>query len=90
MVRAASVALPILCGVVYFLFPQPVVLVLIGAVGQGLMLPFLAIAALYFHHYRLIGVLPSSSTWTVCLWVSALAMMAAGAYQLVQTLATQL
>ena len=90
VVRAACVGLPILCGVVYFLFPQPVLLVLIGAVGQGLMLPFLAIAALYFHHYRLIGVLPSSTAWTVCLWVSALAMMAAGAYQLVQTLASQL
>ncbi|RPI50181.1 MAG: hypothetical protein EHM55_21995, partial [Acidobacteria bacterium] len=41
MVRAACVGLPVTCATVYFLFPQPVVLVLIGAVGQALMLPFL-------------------------------------------------
>jgi Mn2+/Fe2+ NRAMP family transporter len=85
VVRGASVVLPIASATVYFLFPQPVLLVLIGALGQALMLPFLAAAALYFHHYRLVGVLPSSTLWTICLWVSALAMMSAGAYQLVQT-----
>ena len=52
-------------GTVYFLFPQPVLLVLIGAVGQGLMLPFLGAAALYFHHRRLAGVIHSSSAWTL-------------------------
>ena len=35
MVRAACVGLPIASGTVYFLFPQPVMLVLIGAIGQG-------------------------------------------------------
>lgn len=86
VVRAACVGLPVASALAYFLFPQPVVLVLIGALGQSLMLPFLGAAALYFHHYRLIGVLPSSATWTVFLWLAALAMMLAGAYQLVQTL----
>ncbi len=69
-----------------FMFPQPVILVLIGAVGQGLMLPFLGAAALYFHHRRLAGVIHSSAIWTLFLWLSALAMMLAGGYQLVQTL----
>ena len=50
VVRIACVLLPIASGTVYFLFPQPVVLVLIGAIGQALMLPFLGGAALYFHH----------------------------------------
>jgi hypothetical protein len=86
MVRAACVGLPIACGTVYFLFPQPVVLVLTGAVGQGLLLPFLGAAALYFHHRRLSGVIHSSPMWTLCLWLSALGMMLAGGYQLVQTL----
>ena len=86
MVRIACVGLPIASGTVYFLFPQPVILVLIGAVGQALMLPFLGAAALYFHHRRLAGVIHSSAVWTLFLWMSALAMMLAGGYQLVQTL----
>jgi Mn2+/Fe2+ NRAMP family transporter len=86
VVRAACVFLPIASGTVYFLFQQPVILVLIGAIGQALMLPFLGGAALYFHHRRLAGVIHSSTTWAVFLWLSALAMMLAGGYQLVQTL----
>ena len=86
VVRAACVGLPIASGTVYFLFPQPVVLVLIGAIGQALMLPFLGAAALYFHHRRLAGVIHSSSAWTLFLWMSALAMILAGGYQLIQTL----
>ena len=85
-VRGASVGLPVACGTVYFLFPQPVILVLIGAIGQALLLPFLGAAALYFHHRRLAGVIHSSPFWTLFLWLSALAMMLAGGYQLVQTL----
>jgi hypothetical protein len=85
VVRTACVALPIASGTVYFLFPQPVILVLIGAIGQSLMLPFVGGAALYFHHYRL-RVLERSRIWTFCLWVSALAMTLTGLYQLVQTL----
>jgi Mn2+/Fe2+ NRAMP family transporter len=86
VVRAACVALPVASATVYFLFPQPVGLVLIGAVGQALMLPFLGAAALYFHHRRLRGVIGSSGVWTLCLWLAALAMTLAGGYQLVQTL----
>jgi manganese transport protein len=84
VVRGACVGLPIASALVYFLFPQPVVLVLIGAVGQSLMLPFLGAAALYFHHYRLVGILGRSAVWTFFLWLAALAMMLAGGYQLGQ------
>ena len=86
VVRAACVGLPIASATVYFFFPQPVTLVLIGAVGQSLMLPFLGAAALYFHHYRLVGILGRSAMWTVFLWLAALAMTFAGGYQLVQTM----
>jgi len=86
VIRIACILLPIASGTVYFLFPQPVGLVLIGAIGQALMLPFLAGATLYFHHRRLAGVIESSAAWTVSLWVSAIAMTLAGGYQLVQTL----
>jgi manganese transport protein len=86
MVRAACVGLPIASATVYFFFPQPVNLVLIGALGQSLMLPFLGAAALYFHHYRLVGVLGRSAVWTVFLWLAALAIAFAGGYQLIQTI----
>lgn len=85
MIRFACVGLPLASGTVYFLFPQPVVLVLIGALGQALMLPFLGGAALYFHHVRLGGIIRSGRLWTVLLWLSACAMMLAGGYQLFQT-----
>jgi manganese transport protein len=86
VVRAACVGLPIASGTVYFLLQQPVILVLIGAIGQALMLPFLGAAAVYFHHSRLAGIIRSSAAWTFFLWLSALAMMLAGGYQLMQTL----
>ena len=86
MVRAACIVLPFASGAVYFLMPQPVVLVLIGAVGQALMLPFIGAAALYFHYTRLAGVIHSGPIWAVCLWLAALSMTLAGGYQLVQTL----
>jgi hypothetical protein len=50
------------------------------------LLPFIGGAALYFHHTRLSGIIRSSTAWSVGLWLSALSMMAAGCYQLVQTL----
>jgi len=85
MVRAACIVLPFASGAVYFLMPQPVVLVLIGAVGQALMLPFIGAAALYFHYKRLAGVIHSGPVWVVCLWLAALSMTLAGGYQLIQT-----
>lgn len=85
-VRTACVALPIASGTAYFMFQQPVILVLIGAIGQALMLPFLGAAAVYFHHRRLAGVIHSGAPWTLFLWLSALAMMLAGGYQLIQTI----
>jgi hypothetical protein len=89
MIRTGCVGLPIASATAYFLFPQPVVLVLIGALGQALMLPFQGAAALYFPPRRLAGVIHSSTLWTLFLWLSALAMMLAGGYQLVQTLRPQ-
>ena len=81
MVRLACIALPTASAIVYFLFPQPVVLVLIGAVGQGIMLPFIGATAVYFHHKRVEPTLGSSIAWKIALWVSAAAMVAVGAYQ---------
>jgi Mn2+/Fe2+ NRAMP family transporter len=86
VIRAACVALPVASAIVYFLFPQPVVLVLIGAVGQGVMLPFLGGVAVYYHHHTLVPVLGASPIRTACLWLAAIAMAVVGAYQVAQTL----
>ena len=86
VIRMACVALPIASAVIYFVFPQPVVLVLIGALGQGLMLPFLGAVAVYYHHHTLTPVLGRSPIRTVCLWLAAIGMAVVGAYQVSQTI----
>jgi hypothetical protein len=53
-------------------------------VAQGMMLPFLAMAAVYFRHRRTVGALRPGVLWTVCLWIAAVSMAAAGVYQVVQ------
>ena len=52
MVRLGSILLPVAFTSVFLLFGNPVSLVFVGAVGQGLMLPFLAFAALHFHWFQ--------------------------------------
>ncbi|MDZ4402041.1 Nramp family divalent metal transporter [Prosthecobacter sp.] len=83
-VKVCVVLLPALSVGLYMLWEKPVTLVLIGAVSQGIMLPFLAGAALYFRHCRLDRALRPGFAWTLCLWIAALSMAAIGAYQVVQ------
>jgi len=85
-VQVACVFLPLASATAFVVWPQPVTLVLIGAVGQGLMLPLLAVAAVYFRHRRLPPDLAPSRGWTAALWVSALLITLVGAYQLVNAL----
>jgi manganese transport protein len=82
-IQVACILLPLASASAFVLFPQPVTLVLIGAVGQGLMLPLLAGAAIYFRHRRLPPDLAPSRGWTVALWVSATLIAFVGLYQLV-------
>ena len=65
------------------LFPS---LVLVGGVAQSLMLPFLAVAALYFRYKQTDNPLQPGKLWTALLWVSALAMAAVGLFQFYQKL----
>jgi Mn2+/Fe2+ NRAMP family transporter len=81
VVRRASVGISLLCAGVYLLWSQPVTLVLIGATGQALMLPFLALAAVRFNR-QLDPQLRGPAFETAGLWLSALAMAALGGYQL--------
>ena len=86
-IRYGIVLLPVLSLVFWFLYPNPVDLVFIGAIAQGLMLPFLAIAALYFRHKKIDPALRPGATWTTFLWIAAGAMMAAGIFQVYSKLA---
>ena len=81
VVRRASVGISLLCAGVYLVWSQPVTLVLIGATGQALMLPFLALAAVRFNR-QLDPELRGPAFETAGLWLSALAMAALGGYQL--------
>lgn len=83
-VKFCVVLLPALSLLLYLIWEKPVTLVLVGAVSQGIMLPFLAGAALYFRHRRIDATLRPGVFWTVCLWIAALSMAAIGLYQAVQ------
>jgi hypothetical protein len=81
VVRWASVGISLLCASVYLLWSQPVTLVLIGATGQALMLPFLGFAAVRFNR-QLDPRVRGPAFETVGLYASAVAMAVLGAYQL--------
>jgi manganese transport protein len=68
----------------YMIWKQPLTLVFVGAVSQGIMLPFLAGAALYFRHRRIEPALRPGVIWTICLWLAAVLMAAAGLYAVVR------
>jgi manganese transport protein len=81
MIKVGSVLLPTFSVAVFLIMGTPVQLVFIGAVAQGLMLPFLAIAALYFRYQRTDGPLRPGAAWSFFLWIAAIAMIIAGIYQ---------
>jgi Mn2+/Fe2+ NRAMP family transporter len=86
LLSKCCIAVPVFCALVYFFIGAPVSLVLVGGVAQALMLPFLAIAALYFRYKQTDEPLKPGAVWTVFLWISALAMAAVGLFQLYQKL----
>jgi Mn2+/Fe2+ NRAMP family transporter len=80
-IRIACVVLPALYCIFYLSIEKPITLVTIGAVAQGLMLPFLSFAALFFlYRQTQVGLRPRLS-WIILLWVSAMLMTSVGVYQ---------
>ncbi len=69
----------------YVIWGSPVTLVFVGAVAQGMMIPFLALAALWLHYRHTEPALRTGLAWRICLWVSAASMSAVGLYQVVTT-----
>ena len=87
LVQAASVGIPVLLVIVYMIVGAPVYLVMVGALAQALMLPFLAFAALYLRYRLTAQGLRPGLTWTLLLWISFASMVAVGLYQFGQQLA---
>lgn len=79
-IRIACVVLPALYLLFFLGFGQPVTLVTIGAVAQGIMLPLLAIAALYFHRQWTVPALAPKRAWVILLWLSSALMVGVGLY----------
>lgn len=71
---------PILCLLIYLGYREPAQLVLISGVAQGIMLPMLAAAALYFRYRRTVEALRPGSWWDALLWISAGAMLITGVW----------
>lgn len=85
-VKIFSIVFPMLCLAVYILFQAPVTLILISGIMQGIMLPMLAGAALWFRYRRSDRRILPGSAWDLFLWLSALGMLISGAVTIYQKL----
>jgi hypothetical protein len=85
-IRTLCVAFPVIWTGLYLLVGEPLTLVLVGAIAQGLMLPFLAILALRLHYKHTPKELRPGLLWRLGLWAAAACMVTAGAYQVASKL----
>ena len=88
-VKIGCVVLPVAFTSVFLIFGNPVHLVFWGAVAQGMMLPFLAGAALYFHFTCKHAALRAKPLSVGCLILAAGLMGALGIYQVADALSKQ-
>ncbi|MDA8743609.1 Nramp family divalent metal transporter [Rubripirellula amarantea] len=82
-IRRLSGLFPILCVVIYVFYQEPAKLVLLSGVAQGVMLPMLGGAALYFRYRRSADGLVPGKLWDFMLWLSAAAMLVTGAWTVI-------
>lgn len=79
LIRLFSGLFPLLCLTIYLFLPEPRALVLLSGVVQGLMLPMLAGAAVYFRYRRTDErIRPKSVAWDALLWLSFAGMLITG------------
>ncbi|MDA0811786.1 MAG: Nramp family divalent metal transporter [Verrucomicrobia bacterium] len=88
-VKLASVLIPVLYFIFYTAIPKAVTLVLIGALAQALMLPFLCFAALYLLYRDTEPGLKPGRLWITLLWISSLMMASVGIYQIIDKVSSQ-
>lgn len=79
-VMVLSAGFPMLCLVIYLVFPKPTFLVMLSGLMQAVMLPMLAATALYLRYQRTDARLLPGWLWDACLWLSSLGMLIAGGW----------
>lgn len=82
-IKIGCIILPVLFTGVFLWAGNPVYLVFVGAIGQGMMLPFLAGAAVYFHFTNPHRGLRAAPASLLGLLIAAAAMGSLGVYQVV-------
>ncbi len=73
-------ALPVVGLIVYVIFPMPTTLILLSGAMQAIMLPMLAVAALYFRYRRSDLRIMPGRLWDALLWLSAAGLAVAGCW----------
>jgi len=86
VVTAWSVALPLVCFVIFTSGVNPVTLILIAGLMQAVMLPVLGISSMYFRYRLTDERLRPGPLWDACLALSSLALLIAGVYGVYATL----
>ena len=82
VLQICCAALPLASLVVVLFWTKPVQLVFVGALMQGVMLPFLGGAAIYFRFKRTRKELAPGKFWTTLTLIAGLSMAAVGIYQI--------
>lgn len=80
LVRGLSTFLPVLCILLFLVFPKPTLLITIAGMTQFMMLPMLAFAAVYFRFHETDVRLRPGWKWDVALFVSTMALFAASSW----------
>jgi manganese transport protein len=86
VIRWLCGGVPLAWTVLYLIWESPVTLVFVGAVAQGLMIPLLALTALWLNYRKTDPALRTGALWRTGLWLSTLSMIAVGLYQVVSAI----
>jgi hypothetical protein len=74
------VVFPAVAVVLYILLPNPVTLVMIGGIAQGITLPIISCAALYLRYRRCDPRLAPTRFFDLCLWCAAISISVVACY----------
>jgi Mn2+/Fe2+ NRAMP family transporter len=79
-VRLLGGLLPMVCVLVYIVWPNPARLVVFSGMMQSLLLPMLGVGILWFRYRRIDPRLAPGRLWDVFLWISFLSFVVIGVY----------
>jgi hypothetical protein len=79
-----TVLLAVLPAIFFWIFGNPVRMVVAGGIAQAVMLPLIGLAAVYLRHTRVPEELRPSPITTAALWLSAIVMVMATSFTVVR------